>query len=313
MQKFAQECPGLFERVDAYAHECFQDYEDGCLDYSQVDFSELCTFLEYIELREYGGGERWKNEGSREKLALRFYLAKTIAENTPKIDNIPKIYLDFASQLHEHDIILSFNWDYLLEIALMKVGKTYTYNWNNDQAIKICKMHGSVNWCLNEPRYVGKRTNTLQWESLRFSEGMMADELFHTSTLLDYEAWHQFSPLGELEPFLVLPGYGKAFDVRFNAVLWYKPEAAFGFTHDVYIIGLSLAPDDFFIRSLFLSNLPFIDTFSSVEGRKVFIINPDQNAKKNYEFVLSRGHAELINEKFTSEHIDLMKERIKNV
>jgi len=313
MQKFSQECPGLFERVDAYAHECFQDYNNSCLDYSKVDFSELCTFLEYIELREYGGGERWKNEGSREKLALRFYLAKTIAEKTPTIDNIPKIYLDFVRQLHEHDVVFSFNWDCLLEIALTKIGRAYTYNWNNAKAIKICKMHGSVNWRLNEPRYRGKMTGALQWESMQSTKGMMKDELFHTSTLLDYKAWHQFSPLGELEPFLVLPGYGKAFDVRSNAVLWYKPESAFGFTHDVYIIGLSLAPDDFFIRSLFLSNLPYIDSFSDIEERKIFIINPDQNAKKNYEFVLSRGQAELINEKFTTEHINLMKERIKNV
>lgn len=313
MQKFSQECPELFQRVDAYAHECFQDYDEGSLDYSKVDFSELCTFLEYIELREYGGGERWKEEGSREKLALRFYLAKTIAEKTPAIDNIPQTYLDFASQLHERDIVISFNWDCLLELALLKVGKTFTYNWNDDQAIKVCKMHGSVNWRLNEPRYIGQQTNVIQWESLRFTEGMMTNELFHTSILLNYKAWHQFSPLGELEPFLVLPGYGKAFDIRSNAVLWYKPEFAFGFTHDVYIIGLSLAPDDFFIRSLFLSNLPYIDSFSGVEGRKIFIINPDHNAKKNYEFVLSRGHAELINEIFTSEHIDLMKERIKNV
>ena len=111
---------------------------------------------------------------------------------------------------------------------------------------------------------------------------------------------------------MVLPGYGKAFDVRSNAVLWYKPEFIFAATHDVYIIGLSLAPDDFFIRSLFLSNLPFIDSYSGVKGRNTYIINPDINANKNYDFILSKGKAELINEKFDSKHIELMKERLKN-
>ena len=117
MKKFSQECPGLFQRVDNYARECTQYHGDDELDYSKVDFSHLFTFLEYIELREDGGGERWSSEGSKEKLALRFYLAKTIAEHTPKIDDIPQIYIDFANQIQERDVIISFNWDCLLEIA----------------------------------------------------------------------------------------------------------------------------------------------------------------------------------------------------
>src|SRR3990172_13134030 len=78
----------------------------------------LSTFLEFIELREYGGGERWCENGSREKLALRFYLAKTIVERTPSTSSIPQLYIDFAGQLHERDIVISLNWDSLLEIAL---------------------------------------------------------------------------------------------------------------------------------------------------------------------------------------------------
>jgi len=312
MRKFSTECPGLFERVDRYARESIEQYDEEETDYSKVDLSGLCTFLEYVELREYGGGERWKAEGSREKLALRFYLAKTIAEHTPSVDEIPQMYIDFANQLHEHDIIISFNWDSLLEVALQKVGKTYTYNWGDNHAVKLCKLHGSINWRLNEPSNLGNPVNTLGWESLLFTEGMMDVDIFHTSALLNYDRWHCYSPLGEVEPFLVLPGYGKAFDVRSNAVLWYKPEFAFAATHDVYVIGLSLAPDDFFIRSFFLSNLPFIGSCSGVEGRRIFIINPDKDAGENYDFVLSRGYADLLNENFSNEHINFMRERAEN-
>lgn len=309
MKKFSEECPGLFQRVDNYARECTQYNGNDELDYSKVDFSHLCTFLEYIELREYGGGERWSSEGSKEKLALRFYLAKTIAEHTPHNDDIPQIYIDFANQIRERDVIISFNWDCLLEIALNKVGKTYSYNWENGKSVNICKMHGSINWRLNEPSHLGKRINTLNWKSLLFTKGMMDVELYYTSHLLDYKKWYEYSPLGEVSPFLVLPGYGKAFDIRSNATLWYKPEFAFTTTHDVYIIGLSLAPDDFFIRSLFLATLPDIECFTGIEDRKIFIINPDENAKDNYSFVLTKGYATLITEKFGHNHIEMMKER----
>ncbi|TSA27036.1 hypothetical protein D4R71_02825 [bacterium] len=312
MKKFSIECPGLFKRVDGYARESIERYDEMELNYSEVDFSGLCTFLEYIELREYAGGERWKDEGSREKLSLKYYLAKTIAENTPSVNEIPQMYIDFANELHDRDIVISFNWDGLLEIALKNVGKFYTYNWVDDSAITLCKLHGSVNWRLNEPNHLGKPVNTLNWESLNLMKGMMDVEIYYTPELLNYDTWYYYSPLGEVEPFLVLPGYGKAFDVRSNAAFWYKPEIAFANTHDIYIIGLSLTPDDFFIRSLFLSSLPYIGSYSEVKGRKIFIINPDENASKNYNFVLSRGNADLINEKFSIEHVNFIRGRREN-
>lgn len=311
MNKFAIECPGIYSRVDNYAKECAGSTDQN-LDLSKISFSELCTFLEFIELREYGGGERWCDNGSREKLALRFYLAKTIAERTPTASSLPQIYLDFADQLHERDIVISLNWDGLLEVALEAVGKRYTYNFSDEGAIKLCKLHGSVNWRLGDPNQWGTPVNTLGWQSMEFTKGMMTREIYHSSSLLQFSTWHRYSPLGELDPFLVLPGYGKAFDVRANAVLWYKPEFAFATTHDVFIIGLGLAHDDFFVRSFFLSNLPYINSFSGVDGRKIFIVNPDKEAASNYEFVLRHGYAELMNTRFSQEHVELMASRRTN-
>jgi len=308
MDKFSIECPGIYSRVENYAKESIGVLE-GELDLSKVSFSELCTFLEFIELREYGGGERWCENGSREKLALRFYLAKTIAERTPTIEHVPQLYLDFASQLHERDIVISLNWDGLLEVALEAIGKTYTYNFSDEPAIKLCKLHGSVNWRLGEPSLWGKPVNTLGWRSLDFTKGMMTREIYHSPALLQFPTWQHYQSLGEVDPFLVLPGYGKAFDVRSNAALWYKPEFAFATTHDVYIIGLGLAHDDFFVRSYFLSNLPYINSYSGVDGRRIFIINPDEQAASNYEFALCKGHAELLQAPFSPEHVELMKAR----
>jgi len=41
----------------------------------------------------------------------------------------------------------------------------------------------------------------------------------------------------------------------------------------------------------------------TVDGRKIFNVNPDKEAALNYEFVLRHGHAELINTRFSQEHI----------
>src|SRR5690554_1205387 len=90
-------------------------------------------------------------------------------------------------------------------------------------------------------------------------------------------------------------------------VCWYKPEFAVALTHDVFIIGLSLAPDDFFIRSLFVANLPDIGSYSGIEGRHIHIINPDPASESNYQFILSGGSATLHQECFNQKHIELMR------
>lgn len=302
LQMFAAECPGIYERVEGYAKEAMGAAEAD-LDVANLSFSDLCTFLEFIELREYGGGERWSENGSREKLALRYYLAKTLVARTPRPAEVSELYRAFAAQLHPRDVVISFNWDGLLEAALDAVGMKYTYDRSNEDAVTISKLHGSVNWRLGEPNVMGESQSTLPWTKLDFGSRMMTRHLFAARPLMDLSVWQHHRPLAEVDPYLVLPGYGKAFDVRANAALWYKPEFIFAFTHNVYIIGLSLAHDDFFVRSFFLANLPYIDDYSGVPGRKIVIINPADSAADDYAFILKQGNAELWNERFNIGHV----------
>lgn len=309
---FSAECPGIYSRVARYAMEVIGQ-ETEPLDISMLNFSELCTFLEFIELREYGGGERWSENGSREKLALRFYLAKAIVASTPRSNGVPELYREFASQLQPRDVVISFNWDGLLEMALEAVGKRYTYERPNKDEIFIAKLHGSVNWHLRKPRRLDGSPPMLRWRQIDFGGDPSKPSMYCAAELLNTATWRHVQPLSEVDPYLVLPGYGKAFDVRANALLWYKPEFAFAFTHDVYIIGLSLAHDDFFVRSFFLSNLPYLNDFTEVPGRKVVIINPSNDVYQDYDFVLKSGLAEVWNEKFDTTHVQRIKHRTESV
>ena len=117
MKTFAAECPGIYERVCNYARDIQWEDSDGP-DFSKISFSDLCTHLEFVELREYAGGERWSDAGSREKLTLRYYLAKTIVRITPTANEISDLYIEFAAQLNSGDIVITFNWDCLLEAAI---------------------------------------------------------------------------------------------------------------------------------------------------------------------------------------------------
>jgi hypothetical protein len=194
--------------------------------------AEICTFLHYIELREYSGGERWSDAGSKENLALRYFIAKAVVERTPIGSAIPDAYLRFARQLQETDVVISFNWDCLLEAALAQVGRSYSYAFEG-KAVPLAKLHGSVDWRLGLPD-----TPRLTWQPVGFKDGLMQTPIHSCSELRSLSGWNGAGcgPLGgETQPLIVLPGYGKAFDVRHLAWLWYKPEFAFGSTHDVFI------------------------------------------------------------------------------
>ena len=311
MDKFKKECPGLYERICNHMKVCF-GLDDAEPDYTKLSFSEITTFLHYIELREHGGGERWSDYGSRDNLALRFYLAKTICELTPPEDKIPELYRKFASQLNDGDVIITFNWDCLLEVALKAINKKYTYLFGDyKDNVKIFKLHGSINWRLGETKTA---KSVLNWVPFDFAKGMMKEEVFYSDQLLHFSEWNKFEPLrDEVRPLLVLPGFGKSIDVRPISPLWYKPEFYFGLTHDVFVIGVSLARDDFVIRSFFMDNLPYISGMKGVEGRKLFIINPDPTVKDNYGFLVGSEHATFLCEKFSDKHIDLMvKEKISS-
>ncbi|ELN6874687.1 hypothetical protein ACKQF3_16295 [Vibrio cholerae] len=212
-----------------------------------------------------------------------------------------------TTTLHERDIVLSFNWDPLLERALELVGKKYTYKFE-DKKIKLCKLHGSVNWRLGEVQDFHKSTVNLGWQPMDYTKGMMDVEMYYSSNLISKSEWFKPSRNSEIDPFLVLPGYGKSFDVRANAVMWYKPEFAFSFTQDVCIIGLSLAPDDFFIRSYFLNTLPFLSNVSESKPRTIHIINPATDVYENYSFVTNTQSCVVHCEYFSELHIKAMRE-----
>lgn len=309
MDMFSRESPSLFERVEGYAREAFGVSADRStrVDFTMVSFADLCTFIEYIELREYGGGERWNNSGCREKLALKFFLSKAIMASTPATSEIPELYLDFARQLRPTDIVVSFNWDCLLESALVRVGAEFQYPALTGQVdraepkLTLYKLHGSANWRLGLP----KRGDSFEWKGLGFTTGMMAEDVYFANGAIDPVVWAFARPLGELEPLIVLPGAGKAFDARHLAPIWYKPENAFALTHDIFIVGLSLAEDDFFIRSFFLSNLPFVESYSGIPGRRICVINPDHSVKRNYGFLDQVSNVEFMFEPFSSLHIAL--------
>lgn len=247
---FRLEAPGLYERVKGYADDVDVNL-DGAP--NAEEFARFCTYLDFVELREHGGGERWSREGCRERVALKFFLAKAIAMATPAASDLPACYLSFAAGLRATDVVLTFNWDVLLEKALVRVGMPYSYSSTDPmEKLWVVKLHGSVNWIEGRPSATRPDARSYAYQPIGFAGGMIDTEVFASGVLNDASAWTQpVCLVDEVKPLLVLPGYGKAVDVRLLAPLWYQPEFLSYRRGGISIVGLSVAQDDYIVESLF--------------------------------------------------------------
>ena len=83
-------------------------------------------------------------------------IQRILIELTPVDNAIPALYQEFAERLTPHDVLLTFNYDTLLEGTLDSIGKPYTLvpNWwlenagrkKGSRSVELLKLHGSVDW-----------------------------------------------------------------------------------------------------------------------------------------------------------------------
>ena len=72
------------------------------------------------------------------------------------LSKTPSLYRDFAKHLSPDDVVLTFNYDTLLEQSLESIGKSYTLTpewWlargtpeSGQEHVDLLKLHGSIDW-----------------------------------------------------------------------------------------------------------------------------------------------------------------------
>ena len=88
--------------------------------------------------------------------AVQKEIQRILIDSTPSGSAIPDLYRDFAKRLTRHDVVLTFNYDTLLEQTLDFIGKPYSLvpAWWLEKAsddrehkyVDILKLHGSIDW-----------------------------------------------------------------------------------------------------------------------------------------------------------------------
>jgi len=142
------------ERYIRYLDECEDRQETA----ETVDFQQFIGFLDIEHYLGLKGKHTWSEEGNESQLMLRRAIAKVIYERTPRTP--PVLYRKFARRLEFSDIVLTFNYDTLLESALeaedvpyrlfpdrfSHIGRTSNVVDNSKDEVVVLKLHGSIDW-----------------------------------------------------------------------------------------------------------------------------------------------------------------------
>lgn len=178
----------------------------------------------------------------------------------------------FAKELQESDVVLTFNYDTLLESALFAEGKAWNHGFESEGAagVRVLKMHGSVDWILLKRRpemelekfvRLFSKTDTnveehggqTQVDELEYAwELWRAKDTATCAAVLDmdgiglsnFEYLLGLAGLGRYKPLHQLPG---------SARTWFSAFDALRNAHEAYVIGFSLSPYDTLARFHFAS------------------------------------------------------------
>ncbi|TGM03246.1 SIR2 family protein [Leptospira jelokensis] len=124
---------------------------------------DLESFLSYLDIEHFlklRGSKTFNEEGNESQIMIRRAIGKIIQSHTPSIEKIPKVYHKFAKNLEPHDIILTFNYDIILERTLehlnipfrlfpmryTEIHKGSATVDSSKEEVVILKLHGSVDW-----------------------------------------------------------------------------------------------------------------------------------------------------------------------
>ncbi|HVZ72737.1 MAG TPA: hypothetical protein VHJ20_10225 [Polyangia bacterium] len=208
---------------------------------------------------------------------------------------------DLMSTLEPGDIVITFNWDALVERVLARLGRWtpidgYGLNFSRlryrgapipgpeRSAIKVLKLHGSLGWYQASHSWEGTGIR-LDGHSFLKQLGIDCDNepFTHGNPTPDTDYSIYLRPYRD-RPLIVYPTFLKAIGGRQFAALWQQAAAALGRADQIDIYGYSLPSSDGAGRVLLNAIRPRL----SARGPKVRVHDPSSEARLKWKYFLGK-------------------------
>ncbi|MEQ9059452.1 MAG: SIR2 family protein, partial [Gammaproteobacteria bacterium] len=259
------------------------DYRRDCdrieIDESTIDLEELMSYLDIEHFLELRGSKAWSAEGNEAQIMIKKAIGSVIHGSTPSASSLPQIYYDFAEAVSTRDVIITLNYDVLLERAFEHVGKPYRlfpdrYKSvtrtsgvidSDVEEVTILKLHGSVDW-FDDRHYLESKAylrefdgadinlhsvfdNPERYGAERIVSGprLPDDPLLHIFRIREVDEYYR-SDAGFNAPFLLSPSHVKFVYAQPLLGFWYGMGRAGGYNLGISVVGFSLPAHDEYIR-----------------------------------------------------------------
>ncbi len=196
-------------------------------------------------------------------------------------------FKDFFSKTQPGDCVISFNYDLLLEWALRDSGIEYTYNWSDNQKVRILKPHGAINFITNldeesevrvkhadgnVSKHKARQVFTRLSEYFRGNIGRGVWDIFNNKLGISHFYWDQFNIKGK-QSFLILPELNKKdaleqTDCQFLRLTWEHIPDVLAPLQEMWVIGYNFSEGD-------KKAIDTIGPYLKDEARRVYVIDPE--------------------------------------
>ena len=293
------------------------------LSIENVNLEELVTFLDIEHSLGLKGRGQWSHDGNESQLLIRNCIALLLYQK--QLEMMPEqksLYDDFAERLDPGDLVLTLNYDTILEEALTRVGQPFRLlpHWlgsQNDgtgqddtshQEVCVLKMHGSMDWFRipeeKMPRGRDDDKHFAHFAILNADELGMSPLVFgsldgqprlrHIYRAANLEPYFLNAEFLSQAPMLVAPSHAKtAYLEPLSDFFWGINETG-RFNQDLSIIGFSLPSHDDYLRQALYSlvrNYQLVELGEEYPKARLKVVDyrVDEDGllafKNNYRFV----------------------------
>lgn len=201
----------------------------------------------------------------KEKSSLRL-LIDYIADKSKQAES-SNLLKSFINTLKNGDVIITFNWDNLIERSLFEQKKRINFKKRDGASVTVLKLHGSINWQIISDSHRLTSPNSVVW--------LYDGKICHTKDYTFYDLWDSLDQY----PFIVPPVASKHPSANsFLKEIWWEAFNALVEAKQIVIIGYSIPDDDLQSRVLLRVGImkPYlvIDPNPEVGGKYYTMINP---------------------------------------
>jgi len=303
-----------------------------------INLEDFISFLDIEHFLKLAGKNHWSDAGNQSQLAIKNIIARLLHREKGNIQNWD-LYEKFCRSLLPGDIIITFNYDTILETVLDFLNNEYVFSpdeyymrktASSGIPILILKLHGSIDWYSITP-YI-KRLENLQNADTFYdynhpifshSHDFMPKRVFRylsdkTSSLKQI---YKIDKIREVQdgipsvtdaPFIISPSYSKIVYLNEILDLWFGLNDWGNHCSSFTIIGFSLPQHDEYLRQVIFNILENYQNQEDLNGiykkpplRFIDKITNDsdlERLKSRYSF-LDFNNLELFRNGFTEESI----------